>query len=193
MQKGKSFVAPPLLFKRDKALYFPNLWGRTLVAGEGGADTTDVLSGKVSLVGVFSGAWAEGQVAAWRLNELGVGEEEGEDLQRVDINVEENWIKAGLVVLFMPSIRKRLAEERWGKYFLVRSGLSSDIRMAMAYSNSKVGYVYLLDEKCRIRWAGSGYPGDGEREAMVRGVRKLVAELKEGELGEKVEQQAVGV
>lgn len=174
-------MAPRALFKRDRALFFPNLIGRTLVRGASVMDTTSAMRGWVSLVGVFSGTWAERQVADWGLDDvLGeVGDAARGSVGRVDINVEENWIKAGLVMMFLPSIRRRLADERWDRYFVVRRGLSEDIREAMGYSNSKVGYVYLLDDECRIRWAGSGSPWVGEREAMIKGVRRLAAELKE--------------
>jgi ATPase complex subunit ATP10 len=38
----------------------------------------------------------------------------------------------------------------------VGKGLSEDVRDAMGLLNSQVGYVYLVDTECRIRWAGSG-------------------------------------
>ena len=44
--------------------------------------------------------------------------------------------------------------------------------------NSKVGYVYLLDENCRIRWAGSGPAEEHELEALNNGVRKLLQERR---------------
>jgi ATPase complex subunit ATP10 len=36
----------------------------------------------------------------------------------------------------------------------------------------------LLDGECRIRWAGSGPSQADEREGLVKGVRKLVEDLK---------------
>ena len=44
--------------------------------------------------------------------------------------------------------------------------------------NHKIGYVYLLDENCRIRWAGSGPAEEGELDALNNGVRKLIEERK---------------
>ena len=52
------------------------------------------------------------------------------------------------------------------------------MRDAMGLLNSKVGYTYLLDGACRIRWAGSGIAEGDEREGLVRGVRKLIEEAK---------------
>ncbi|KAI5800091.1 ATP10 protein-domain-containing protein [Geopyxis carbonaria] len=175
--QGKSWIAPSLLFRADKALHFPNLVGRTL-AGPETADTTRALFGKVSVVSVFSAQWAERQVGTF------VRELEGEtvlqegEAQLVDVNVEENWMKAKLQRLFLGGLRKRFPEERHKNYFLVQKGLTEDIRHSMGYWNSKVGYVYLVDWNCRIRWAGSGNAEPDERAALVRGVNKLVQDHK---------------
>ncbi|RPB06075.1 hypothetical protein L873DRAFT_1839550 [Choiromyces venosus 120613-1] len=175
--KGKSFVAPQRLIKSEHALWLPNLNGKTLVAA--GKDTTNVLRGRVSLVAVFSGTWAERQVALWGLDEVtGIVREEGGEVGRVDVNVEENTLRYWIVMMFRGSLRRRIEESQWGRYFIVKEGLNDETRDAMGYHNSKVGYVYLLDEECRIRWAGSGPPIAGEREALIRGVKKLVADSK---------------
>ncbi|KAG0642172.1 ATP10 protein-domain-containing protein [Tuber brumale] len=178
--KGKSFVAPQRLFKREHALWFPNLNGRTLVAA--GKDTTDVLRGRVSIVAVFSGTWAERQVGLWGLDEVAgmVREAGGEEgvVGRMDINIEENLLRYWIVMVFRGSLRRRMEESRWGRYFIVKEGLDDETRDQMGYHNSKVGYVYLLDEECRIRWAGSGPPIAEERAALIRGFKKLVADSK---------------
>lgn len=44
--------------------------------------------------------------------------------------------------------------------------------------NSKVGYVYLVDTDCRIRWAGSGPAEPAELETLNAGLAKLIAEKK---------------
>jgi len=78
----------------------------------------------------------------------------------------------------MNNLRKQRAAENWGRYFLVRSGLTEEMRDAMGLLNSKVGYTYLLDGECRIRWAGSG-PAEGkEKEGLVKSVRRLIEEAK---------------
>ncbi len=184
--KGKTFLAPPRLFKGSHALYFPNLHGETLVKDNSKAmqDTTPVLEGNVSVVSVFSSAWAEAQAASF------VGEEKNPELhpllnemqgvapQLVQINVEENALKAGIISLFKGSLRKRIGEANWGKYFVVRKGLTDEARERIGVLNSKVGYVYLLDRECKIRWAGSGVAEEGEREGLVKGVRRLLEEAK---------------
>ena len=175
--KGKSWFAPPLLFKDAKALFFPNLMGRTLNTGER-LDTTHTLYGKVSVVTVFSSVWAENQVKSFvdglekEVPALAI--EGGGKAQRVDINIEENWLKALVVKMFIPRLQARLPLEQHDRYFIVTKGVSKDVRHDMGLWNGRVGYVYLVDWNCRIRWAGSGVAETEERQALVRGLRKLV-------------------
>jgi len=52
------------------------------------------------------------------------------------------------------------------------------MREAIGVGNSRVGYVYLVDGLCRVRWAGSGNAKGREKESLVKGVRKLAEEWK---------------
>lgn len=184
LHKGKSFLAPPRLFKAERALYFPNLQGQTLSKDKLPKDTTPVFEDKVSIVSVFSSVWAESQAATFasqennpELHELVKGS--GGLAQMVQINIEENALKAMLVKLFMPSLRRRIGKGNWERYFLIRRGASEEIRDAIGLLNSKVGYTYLLDGECRIRWAGSGPAEGDEKEGLVKGAARLIEELKE--------------
>lgn len=183
--EGKTFLSNPRLFKRDKALYLPNMSGITLASPKQPQNTTSVLRGRISVVNMFSSAWAEAQVVTF------TGEAQNPGLyeilkskggvaaaQKVDINVEENAFKAWLVRMFMGRMRKSAAPEQHERYFLVRKGLTDAIKEIIGMMNSKVGYVYLLDENCRIRWAGSGPAQEDEIDALNRGVTKLLEERK---------------
>lgn len=185
-------MAPSLLFRADKALHFPNLVGRTLenIAPEN--STTSILFGNVSVVGVFSSTWAENQVSTFLDNLVEEALDQAPPLtpddpdwvesserprqraQRVDINVEENPIKAWLVRAFFPRLQRQLPEIRWSRYFLVERGFTEELKQQVGFWNQKVGYVYLVDWNCRIRWAGSGNAEPEEREALLRGLKKLV-------------------
>lgn len=187
--KGKSFLAPPRVFKSDKALYFPNMYGQTLIKKSEPRDTTPVLEGKVSVVSVFSSAWAEGQAASFVAEKNNpelhrVVKESGGVAQMAQINIEENAMKAMLIGLFTPSLRRRIAKPDWGRYFVVRRGLTDEIRDAIGLLNSKVGYIYLLDRNCRIRWAGSGECEGDEKDGLVRSTRRLIEEASQRK-GEK--------
>ena len=146
-------------------------------------DTTAVLEDKVSIVGVFSETWAQRQVATF------VGEKENPELhalftegketvQKVDINYEPSAMKAALIRLFMPGLRRRMPKEAHGRYFVVRRGVTEEMRDDVGWINSKVGYVYLVDRECKIRWAGSGRAEAGEKEGLVAGVKRLLEEYR---------------
>lgn len=98
--------------------------------------------------------------------------------QHVRINVEPDNLKAWLIKLFIGGLRKSIGQENWDKYFIVRRGVSEEIREAIGVLNSKVGYVYLLDRDCRIRWAGSGYAEGHEKEGLAKGMLRLLEEEK---------------
>lgn len=182
--KGKTFISPPRPFKADFSLWFPNLYGTTLLKTDRKPrDTTPVLQGKATVVSLFSGQWAEGQAKSFVSKEsnpelLQLLEESKDKAQHVQINVEEDGLKAFLIKLFMGGLRKSVGEANWDKYFVVRKGVSDQVREAIGLLNSKVGYVYLVDAECRIRWAGSGYAEDHERTGLVRGLQRLLEEEK---------------
>jgi len=187
--RGKLFLSPPKLFKSEVALYFPNMQGYTLANSSGMEDTTSVFKGKTSIVSVFTGLWAENQTKTFvenpELRET-VRELSKNNLQMVWVNIEADWMRAGLVRLFLGGLRKRLGKEEWGRYFVVRRGVEEEVKQDIAMVNSKVGYVYLVDEKCRIRWAGSGDAGPGEAEGLLRSVSRLAGATQTGKVLDEV-------
>lgn len=96
----------------------------------------------------------------------------------VRVNYEDNAGKAWLIRMFMGSLRKRFPERDWDKYFLVRRGITDNIRESIGLLNTKVGYTYLVDQHCRIRWAGSGNSTPEEMEGMNKGLVRLVEGIK---------------
>lgn len=56
---------------------------------------------------------------------------------------------------------------------MVRRGLTDELRMDIGFINRRVGYVYLVDWDCKIRWAGSGNAEAEEREGLVNAVKRL--------------------
>lgn len=180
-RSGKTFMANPRMFRADSALYFPNFHGSTLA--EDAADTTDVLQGRVSVVNVYSSQWGETQARSFtgakenpELHKI--LEEFGGRAQMVDINIEENSMKAWIIKLFKWQLKAKRSQDEWGRYFVVRKGVSEKIRETIGLLNGRVGYVYVVDEECRIRWAGSGDAEGTEMEDMNRGFRKLVETKK---------------
>ncbi|KAG5219725.1 Mitochondrial ATPase complex [Salix suchowensis] len=66
---------------------------------------------------------------------------------------EENLLKSILVNLFTKSLRSTVPPELH-PYYLVSSQNMEYVRDAIGMTNSKVGYVYLIDENLKIRWGG---------------------------------------
>lgn len=184
--QGKSFLAPRKLFKADKALYFPNMRGYTLENAREVRDTSRVLAGSVSVVSVYSGTWAERQCRTFFEGTHGKRLQDfmkEERVQKIDVNIEEDWMKAGLIRLFLPNLRRTMDRQAWGKYFVVRRGVGEEMRQQLGMANGKVGYVYLVDESCKIRWAGSGVAEEGEREGLLAGVKRVKGGTMAGEKG----------
>ncbi|KAF2401097.1 hypothetical protein EJ06DRAFT_529256 [Trichodelitschia bisporula] len=177
-ERGKTWLANERLWKAEAARWFPNLRGRTLGSGGVVRDVVPLLKGRVSLVCVFSRSWAEAQVRSF------VGEEENPEVRRaikgsggraqiVEVNVEEGALFAAILKLFERRLRGMRDEKDWEKYFLLRS-LPKEVREEIGVVNGKVGYVYLVDENCKIRWAGSGDANETEKQALVRGLNRLI-------------------
>ncbi|PYH88688.1 hypothetical protein BO71DRAFT_453923 [Aspergillus ellipticus CBS 707.79] len=182
--EGKTFFSNPRLFRRDKALYFPNMHGITLASPSEPLNTTTLFRGKITIVNLFSSVWAESQVVTFTGRDQNPGlyaaiaDAPAGMVQKVDINLEENSLKAGLIRMFMWRMRAKLAQEQHERYFLVRRGLDDGLKESIGMMNGKVGYVYLLDENCRIRWAGSGPAEEGELEGLNNGIKRLVQERR---------------
>ncbi|KAI1322198.1 ATP10 protein-domain-containing protein [Xylariaceae sp. FL0255] len=183
--KGKTFIAPPRPFKGDLSLFFPNLYGQTLSkTDKAPRDTTPLLTGRVSVISIFSSQWAENQCRTFISREHNPAAEavisESRGLaQHVRINIEEDALKAMVVRWFMGGLRRQVGEENWERYFLVRRGVSDEIRECIGLLNSKVGYTYVVDRECRIRWAGSGPSEEHERDGLVKAVERLLNEKPE--------------
>ena len=106
-------------------------------------------------------------------------------LQRGHINVQVDAGRAWLQSLWAYKLRGMYPEEEWSRFWSVKAaqdvqrGLTDEIRDAMGYLNTHVGYVYLLDEDCKIRWAGSGEAWPGEVDNLNMGIKRLLSELSD--------------
>lgn len=196
--EGKSFISPPRLFKAELSLFFPNFYGTTISkSAKKPRDTTPTLTGKATVVSVFSSQWAENQVNSFvskKANpELHEVIAQNKDVaQMVYINHEDNSAKAWLIKMFMGSLRRKFPGE-WDRYFLIQGGISDTIKESIGLLNSKVGYTYLVDQHCRIRWAGSGTGHPLELEGLNKGLSKLAEDIrKESQLPASAREKAVG-
>lgn len=179
-ENGKAFLGNAKMFKRTAALFFPNFHGQTL-EGSSDADTTPVLSGKISIVNVFSSKWGQDQVDTFVSPKQNPAIQQMLDqypgaAQRVDINIEENYLKQAIIGLSKPFIRRQIPVDRHGKYFIVSKGVTNEIRETIGLINAMVGYVYILDENCRIRWAACADASQEEKDTLARHFKKLIEE-----------------
>lgn len=99
--------------------------------------------------------------------------------QLVRINIEDqSWLRYWFLRLFAPFLRRNFKKENWSKYFIVRSGISDELRESIGALNSKVGYVYLIDGDCKLRWAGSGPAEPEETQSLAKSLSRLMDEMK---------------
>ncbi|EME48809.1 hypothetical protein DOTSEDRAFT_113086, partial [Dothistroma septosporum NZE10] len=194
--KGKMFKSNERLFRRDASLWFPNFYGKTLRKddqprrlwrGDGykglGRDTCEAMQGKVSVVSIVSSTWAKQQVDTFCSKEQNPELHEAikanaDVAQQVEINYENNVLKWWLLQMFRYNLRAERTKQEQGNYFVVRRGVSDVMKEAIGMLNDKVGYVYLVDQECRIRWAGSAEAELAEKESMVKGLWRLSQEVR---------------
>ncbi|KAG5518431.1 hypothetical protein PMAC_002826 [Pneumocystis sp. 'macacae'] len=171
--QGKRWIAPESLFKKDKALYVANFYGTTLSNTVGNTTSLIELS-PASLLSVFSSSSGEEHVKSFLSNEL---HSLVPSIQYIYINFQESILKALLVRMFSAYTKKKVLKEHHDKYFFVNK-LAKDVKESMMILNMYVGYVYLVDNQCRIRWAGCGNATKEEKEYLVKCSQKLVEEYE---------------
>lgn len=187
--KGKTFLAPASPFRAEVAKYFPNFQGYTLADSWSYVDTTKILKGKVTIVSYSSQTWAEWQVKSFvgkkENPELAKALEELKDhgLQKMFINYEDDLLKKMLVYLFLWYARRRNDRENGretrARSLIVTRGVDREFfEQGLGITNLRVGYTYLVDQNCKIRWVGNGDASEEEKMGLVRVARGLVQELK---------------
>ncbi|KAI0631215.1 ATP10 protein-domain-containing protein [Trametes polyzona] len=160
---GKTWIAPKVMIRQDKALYFPDIYGTPLV-GKEKVHTTNLLAGKVSVVTLLTTRISEIQTAQF-IEPTQASFADHPLYQRVQINLQDNLIKSFLVSLFASGIRKTIPESLWPTY-LISSQNMEYLREPLGIANRHVGYVYLVDPTLKIRWAGCADPKAEEIAAL---------------------------
>ncbi|ODV90887.1 hypothetical protein CANCADRAFT_113191 [Tortispora caseinolytica NRRL Y-17796] len=174
--KGKTWIAPPWPLKAEKSLYMPNYRGYTLEDTSNIIGSTKLLTGKTSIVRLYTSLSGQMQVDEY----LKGSEANAEDVQIVDINIPDHSSKSFLLYWFgLRKLKKSIEKSRYGTYMIVpKNGLSKPQRLAMRQETLYAGYVYVVDEECRIRWAACGDPDPEEIKAMWRSVRSVNKERR---------------
>ncbi|KAF8629023.1 hypothetical protein AX15_003598 [Amanita polypyramis BW_CC] len=152
---GKTWIAPKVLIREDKALYLPNISGKSLDEGTT-KNTTTMCFGRITVLAMLgtkiselnAKAFVDPTYERFSSNPL---------YQYIQINLQENLLKSFLVNLFTNSLRSTVPKELQQNY-LVSSQNLEYVREALGMTNSKVGYMYLIDENLKIRWGGCADP-----------------------------------
>lgn len=188
---GKIFLPPISFFKQSKSLYFPNFEGYTLLKNK--RQLYDVLKNKVTILRMSSAISGENCTNSYVQDYLsGSGYEQFKGKyphsQIVDINIPQSWIKGLFVSLAKNNIRNMIPPARHDLYFVLSHKLfTGDVKRTLKCDNACSGYLYILDETGKIRWATSGMTDEEESAVLWRSMRALEKELiqsKETEIDE---------
>ncbi|KAI0278078.1 ATP10 protein-domain-containing protein [Russula aff. rugulosa BPL654] len=162
---GKTWMAPNVLIREDKALYFPNIAGSRLDSGVK-AHTTHMCAGKVSVIAMLSTKISELHAESFTKSLNGLYRKHS-IYQYIQINLQENILKSILVSIFLSSLRSKIPPEQHTRYLVSRQNMEY-VREPLGMTNSRIGYVYLVDENLKIRWAACADAKDEEEEALIR-------------------------
>lgn len=141
--------------------------------------TTDMFAGKVTLVTILNTRISEEHVNSFV--EPVLNDWEGTpNFQYLQINHQANVLKSMLLSFVVSSLRRSMSENRWPSY-LISSGEWSDLDITgpLGIENKLLGYVYLVDADCKVRWAGNGEATPEEVDYLRRAAAVLVRRTNE--------------
>jgi mitochondrial ATPase complex subunit ATP10 len=173
---GKFYLANPKLYRSNISLYWPNLKGRTLASEE--ADTTTLLKGWISVVCLFQRQWALAQtrtyVGSKEHPELAKVIKENQDVAQIlDISMEDLAGFSLFARMFEWNLRRGKTKEEQQRYF-VTSNIPVVIKESLAVMNNSVGYVFLVDEDCKIRWSACAQASPEEKDSLINGITSMI-------------------
>ncbi|EJU02420.1 hypothetical protein DACRYDRAFT_79220 [Dacryopinax primogenitus] len=173
---GKRWIAPEVLVRADMALYFPDLEGTSLSENKT-VHTTDLCKGKITILCIIGSQMAETHIAEYTKMVL---TSFGNDprFRFVQINLQENPLKAFLVSMFTRRIKSQVPPQYHATYLLSSYNMEY-YREPLGCTNKMLGYVYLLDEDCKIRWAAGGHPNPEEQVSLHKCTGVLLKRLRQ--------------
>ncbi|CAO3636253.1 unnamed protein product [Cunninghamella blakesleeana] len=160
---GKMYYAKNTLVPADKAGYMPDFEGSDVHKKT--IHTTDALLGKITLMSFVYAKYGETHVNSF-INPFLAKFKDTDSVQTFELNVQENLLKQLVLKAYVSSIRKNLPEERKDKYAFLFKDIKKTRKM-LGMTNEYIGYVYLVDEDCKIRWAAHGNATDQEVANML--------------------------
>ncbi|CAE6524193.1 unnamed protein product [Rhizoctonia solani] len=174
---GKMWIAPRVLIREDKALYFPDVTGVSL-DDRSTVHTTTTCTGRITLLSMLSTKISE--LHAQSFIEQTLEQHKGnKNFQYMQINLQENLLKSWLVSLSLSSLRNTVPPELQPTYLLCSQNMEY-LRVPLGMENKHIGYTYLLDDNLKVRWAGCGFARPEESEALANCTRVLLDRLAGG-------------
>lgn len=183
--KGKIFSPPISYFKQDRAKYFPSFLATPLLGKA--QELYDMLANKVSIIRIFSTLSGETCTKTYvgdYLDREGYEELQAKfpNSQIIDLCIPQSKVKSLFVSLGSLSVRRTIPESRLDKYFIIPHGyFDVDTRQILKCDNTCSGYLYVVDEQGKIRWATSGNATESEMEIFFKCLRGLQKELTKKE------------
>jgi ATPase complex subunit ATP10 len=162
----------------QRALYFPAIGGTCLFDNKE-RNTADMLKGKVSLVCILTSVLSEQHAKSYYEAALELyGSGKDRNFQLVQINLQENRLKAYVVSLFASSLKKTIPVHLQSTYLLSHQDLTME-REDLALHNKHVGYTYLVGPDEKSRWGGAAFAEREERQALIACTGVLLSRLAE--------------
>ncbi|KAF9298097.1 Mitochondrial ATPase complex subunit atp10 [Linnemannia elongata] len=172
---SKLWKATSNMINADKALYMPNIIGTSLKTSES-VELVDLLRGKISLVAISGTRFGEEHTESYMTPFLKrwpmTVANNNSKVQLVELNIQENPLKAGLVRMMVPFVKKTIPEERHANYVLHYKSIKH-LKDPLSMQNSYLGYVFLVDSNCKIRWGAHGPATETEVKTLLESVQKL--------------------
>ncbi|KAG9011440.1 Mitochondrial ATPase complex subunit atp10 [Tulasnella sp. 427] len=171
---GKMWLAPKVMIREDKALYFPDVEGKNLLGDQ--VHTTTLCKGNISVIAFLSTQAAEEHIKSFTKFVLAAYTSDPK-FKFVQINLQENLLKSAIVSLSKSSIKRTIPKEFHETYIHSSQNMEM-LRKPLGFENKHLGFVYLVDENLKVRWAGCGYAKEEEGYYLMELTNKLLQRLQ---------------
>lgn len=101
----------------------------------------------------------------------------------IQINLQENVMKAFLVSFYLSSLRSTIPPILHPTYLLSSQNMEY-VREPLGMTNKHIGFVYLVDQNLKVRWAGGGLAREEESKSLFNCVKALLKRMPPPESAE---------
>ncbi|PVV02920.1 hypothetical protein BB560_002621 [Smittium megazygosporum] len=166
----KLFEATAELIPEKRALYMPRLQCKSLLGNQ--QEISLFLKGKISLVVFEFAKFAEPHAKSY-IEPFESIFKENPKVNLVQLNIEENMLKAFILKTFLGYIRATIPKYRQNSYF-THFGSINTIKQQLGIANKFLGYCFLVDKNTKIRWYANGLATKQEQETLIKLTHSLL-------------------